>query len=274
MTDKPRFGGAFFSPVSHFALAANLLSLLLLVVLALAAQRALARSGVWSWKDALAGAVTFIVAARVLEPLFLMYSGLLATATAPGASAVAAVLVFAACAAVFEESGRLGMLALRRRSGSTGARTLLSFAVGYAIAELLLIGIVGHGQLLVLARMPEEAARVLGSIAPELRAGVERALVELDATSAIWLLLERLAALVLQVAMTLLVWRALEERRAAWFFTALGLHFAIDVLAAAYQFGLLPLWAVEIVIASAGALAARMMAPQLKALAEGRPGSG
>ena len=52
-----------------------------------------------------------------------------------------AILILAACAASFEESGRLAALALQRRRGRVCAPVLLSFAFGYAAAELVLIGL-------------------------------------------------------------------------------------------------------------------------------------
>jgi uncharacterized membrane protein YhfC len=205
---------------------------------------------------AVAGAITFIVAARVLEPPMLQASGLTAWLGSSAPVPVWVIFGFALAAALFEEVGRVTGLALGYRRTDDMAAWTWSFAAGYAGAELLLIGVVGHGQFLAVAQSSDGGAALLQALPPEVRAGLQRSLAELGPISALWLLSERLAACAFQVALTLLVAAAIEARSVARFVAALALHFVIDLPAAAYQLGAVPLWLVEVayLVAGLGAL--------------------
>lgn len=185
-------------------------------------------------------------------------------------------MALAAAAALFEEFGRLVGLGVTRRGRADPVARVWSFAAGYAIAELLLIGIVGHGQLLGLAHAGEARSDLLQQLPPEAQAALLRGLSELGPISALWLLFERLAASAFQVGLTLLVAAAIEARPTARFCAALALHFLIDLPAAAYQLGTLPLWLLEVACAVAGVAALRWVqqrwqaGPDSRARPEGR----
>src|SRR5262249_36203782 len=57
--------------------------------------------------------------------------------------------------------------------------------------------------------------------------------------------LERLVALLMQIGLSLVVWRAVEERRAAWLALAIVLHAAVDFPAGFFDKGLMSLAMIE-----------------------------
>ncbi len=237
------------------ALASNLLAIALLVVAWLGLWNALRRVHASRPMPAIAGALTFIIAARVLEPLALQWSGLPAWLPPPSPSPVWVIFAIALAAAAFEEVGRVVGLGLVSRKGLDPVARTWSFALGYAGVELLMLG-VGHGQLLMLAQSGDDAAVHLQRLTPEARAAVERMLAELGTLSAVWLLVERSAAVAFQIGFTLLVASAIARRSAAPLAAALGLHLLIDLPAATYQAGRAPVWAVEAIYVPLGLAAA------------------
>lgn len=222
-------------------------------------QRLLARKHRWSLRSAALGAATFVIAARVLEPLALHATGITALIGRPGATLWWLIPALAAAAALFEEFGRLVSLGVLRRHPGSHLALVWSFAVGYAVVELLFVGIFGHGQLLALASSGEVGSKLLQELPPEARTALQRSLDGLGPTSALWLLNERLAACAFQVALTVLVAAAIESRSVVRFCAALALHFMIDLPAAAYQLGEVPLWLVEVAYAVAGIGALRVL---------------
>lgn len=216
---------------------------------------ALRRQGAARWTGAAAGAVTFVVAARLLEPLALQASGLTGWLAFPNLAPFWVPVAFAAAAAVFEEVGRAAGLRLGAWRERDRSAAVWSFAAGYAGAELLLIGILGHAQLLAVAQSPDGGAALLQSLPVEAQAGLRRGLDELGSWSALWLVGERLAAVAFQIGLTLLVASAIRQRSVARFTAALVLHLLIDLPAAAYQLGRAPLWIVEPIYLLTGAVA-------------------
>lgn len=222
-------------------------------------RRQLALARLWHWQAAAIGAATFVIAARVLEPLALNAAGVTALIGRPEAAPWWLLPVLAAAAALFEESGRLAGLGVTRRRHVDAVTLVWSFAAGYAVAELWLIGIIGHGQLLLLAGADEARLTLLQDMPPAARTALQRSMSELGPISALWLLTERLAAVAFQIGLTLLVAAAIEARSVARFACALALHFVIDLPAAAYQVGAAPLWLVELAYAVAGIGALRWL---------------
>ncbi len=225
-------------------------------------QRQLARVRLWSWQAATIGATTFVIAARLLEPLALHVSGVTALIAQPESAPWWLLPLLAAAAAVFEEFGRLAGLGVARRRPVDSAVAVWSFAAGYAMAELMLIGILGHGQLLFLASADELRLTLLQDMPAAARSVLLRSLAELGPTSALWLLTERLAAVAFQIGLTLIVAAAIEARSPARFACALALHFVVDLPAAAYQTGAAPLWLVEVIYIAAGLAALRWLQRQ------------
>ena len=233
-------------------LALNLLAIGALLVAWGLLWHALRRRRAARWTAALAGAITFVLAARVLEPLALQASGLTAWLGSPAPAPIWVIFAFALAAAAFEEVGRVVGLGLGYRRVRDPAAWTWSFAAGYAGAELLLIGVVGHGQLLALAQSEDGGATLLQALPAEMRASLQRSLSELGLMSALWLVIERLAAMAFQVGLTLLVASAIARRSPVPFVAAFVLHLFIDLPAAAYQTGHAPLWIVEVIYLLAG----------------------
>lgn len=255
--------------MSSFLLLLHILAMAALAAALIGFPRALHRRSAWRWGAALAGGVTFVLAARVIEPAVLHAAGLLPVLAAPGGAPWWVIPLMAAAPALFEESGRLIALVLGRQSIATEpAAWVWSFAAGYAGAELLLVGLAGHGQLLWLALQPDAGAAVLQALPAEMRAAVERGLAALGPLSALWLVTERLAACVFQVGLSLLVAAAVVRRAPALFAAALALHFLIDLPAAAYQASTAPLWLVELLYAVLALAALQVLRPRWRSLGE------
>src|SRR5262249_24363280 len=64
---------------------------------------------------------------------------------------------------------------------------------------------------------------------------------------------ERLIALLIQIALSLLVWRAVERRHLGILALAVALHATIDIPAGLVQAGLIPAFVVEILLLIVGA---------------------
>lgn len=207
------------------------------------------------WTAAVAGGITFVIAARVLEPLALHTSGMTIWLGSSSPAPAWVILFFALAAAVFEEVGRAIGLRFGPRNHTYPPAWTWSFAMGYAGAELLLVGIVSHAQLLALAQSLDGGVTFRQTLPPEARAGVQRALEALGSLSALWLITERLAAVAFQVGLTLMVATAISQKSLAWFILALVLHLLVDVPAAAYQLGWAKLWVVEVFYLLAGSAA-------------------
>lgn len=258
--------------MNSFHLLLHLLAMAVLVTAFAGFLHVLRRRSAWQWRAAVAGGATFVLAARVIEPAVLHAAGLLPLLAAPGAVPGWVIPLMAAAPALFEESGRLIALGLARRRlaaerAGSGAWAW-SFAAGYAGAELLLVGLAGHGQLLWLAQQPDAGVAVLQALPAEMRAAVERGLAALGPLSALWLVSERLAACVFQVGLSLLVAAAVVRRAPALFAAALALHFLIDLPAAAYQAGTAPLWLVELLYAVLALAALQVLQPRWRSLGE------
>lgn len=191
------------------------------------------------------GAAGFVLAAMVLKPLSIAVLGLPAT---PVAFVVAATL----SVGVLEEGTRAGLLLALRRPGGPG---LAGLALGWALAELLLVGVAGLAQLLVIARDPLVLAAAREHLPPMAADALQRQVASLSAWTAIAWPVERAAAMVLQIGFTALIAAGLARRgvgRAAALPGVMLLHAAVDVPAAGFQAGLWPLAPVQVACAAVG----------------------
>jgi uncharacterized membrane protein YhfC len=170
----------------------------------------------------------------------------------------------ASIAGLFEEPARAAGLAWLGRRHAEGNRGFLAFAVGYAVAELFVVGVLGHARLLALASDPARMQLALGELPGPVRESLARALAGLSRASVLALIVERTAAFLLQLLLALLVWRALRARRWPWLAGAIALHVAMDLPAALWQEGLLGLAAVETVYGVAGLVAASFLWNRLR----------
>jgi len=198
---------------------------------------------------ALWGALAFLIATLLLKPL--AHSGL-------GLPMSGMVFVFggALVTGFCEELARAGVLRWRHQAQPRTAAWALAFAAGYALAEVVLVGIVWPLQLHHLANNPG----LLQSMPEAHRVVVERQLATLGPWTPLWLVVERASAVVAQLGLAWIVWRAVTTQRgtglAKAVALAVGLHALIDLPAAGFQAGWWPLWAVEFLYLLAALLAA------------------
>ena len=178
--------------------------------------------------NALLGASVFILFVYVLEvPL---WGILLLPNTASAAWFKVHPLVMVVCsalsAALFEEVGRLlGLRFYARRD--PGAATPLAYALGHGGIECILVGGV-------------TTAVTLATLTPAQLAGADFFTPMLGG-------LDRASALVIQITLSFLVWRAATTGRTLLWLAALGLHFGVDLSAGSLLVGVLAfpvVWAV------------------------------
>lgn len=194
---------------------------------------------------ALWGAASFLLAALLLKPIALAGLGL-------PMSGLAFVVGGALLTGLCEELTRAGALRWHHRARPRTAHWALAFAVGYALAEVVLVGVIWPWQLYQLANTPG----LLQSLPEAQRVIVERQLASLGPWTPLWLVLERGSAVVAQLGLAWIVWRAVLARRWSGVALAVGLHALVDVPAAGFQAGWWPLWAVEALYLLAALLAA------------------
>lgn len=190
---------------------------------------------------ALVGAVCFIVFALVLEQmLHAVVFGLY-----PAISLYSAVYAAYGClaAGLFEETGRvLGLWLVCRKDA--GMPSGWGYGIGHGGAEaILLVGINAAVSLAALLGVPA-LSQVTGAL-------------EAAGASAFWAAgVERLAAMALHTALSLLIWMVVTRRLPAWgYAVSVLLHALANVPAALAQTGVLRgIWGTEALIAVAAAL--------------------
>src|SRR5215475_2427361 len=208
-------------------------------------------------RNVVIGAGVFFVFSQVLEKALHLYL-LKANATTAGWFKVhppAFALYGSLAAALFEEVGRyLGMRFLVKPSGDPG--TAVAYGLGHGGLESILIGCLGMVQTLYLAILLNSGRldAVLGpAIGPDMLAQLRATLEHLSITVLALGTLERLVALLIQIGLSILVWRAVARRRLAWLALAIAAHALIDFPPALFQAGLTSSAAVEGVLLIIGA---------------------
>jgi uncharacterized membrane protein YhfC len=195
-------------------------------------------------RNVVVGAAVFLVFSQVLEKALHVYLLRINPETAAWlhAHGIAFALYGCLAAGLFEEVGRyLGMRFLVKRTGNPG--TAVAYGIGHGGVEAVLIGGVAAVQNVVFAamlntgRLDSALATALPPAAlAHLRAALEHLSVAVVASGAI----ERLIALLIQIGLSLLVWRAVERRHLGLLALAVALHALIDFPAGLVQAGLMP----------------------------------
>jgi uncharacterized membrane protein YhfC len=204
-------------------------------------------------RDAIAGIAVFALFAMVIERALNDYVLRGNAATAAWLANPAAFVIYGALAAgVCEEVGRyIGMRLLLKRAGAgplpAPDGTGLGYGLGHGGAEAWLVGVLVQVQWIgfaVLANRGELDSH-LTNMPVESLMRIHLLLASLSVPMAVVFTLERTAALVFQIALSVLMWRGV---RAGWrgiLPLAIAAHALIDVPAALYQARLLPLLAVD-----------------------------
>ena len=202
-----------------------------------------------SWTAFLTGAGTFVLFALVLEPI--LHS--LVLRSPAGAAIQGNILLYGLygglAAGLFEETGRL--LAFRLVLKKSSARiTALSYGIGHGgIEALLLVGLTMVSNLLL------GLAHASGAPLPQETAAAAEALLAIPAATFLWSGLERLSAMALHMALSVLVFASVRTEKHWLFPAAILVHASVNFAAVAAN-ARLPIAATEALVLLLTALAA------------------
>lgn len=182
------------------------------------------------------GAATFFFFAMVLEQL----AHLVVLKSSVGAVIQQNIWLFAlyggAMAGLFEEGGRLIVFSTLLKKRQDNDHDALMFGAGHGGMEVILIFTITMVMNLYYALMIRSgrADALLASMGEAQRATTALIFTSLSTTAAPFYLLglvERVAAVLLHLSLSVLVWIAVKGRRFSIFWLAVLLHFAVDALA-------------------------------------------
>ena len=203
------------------------------------------------------GALIFVVFALVLESLLhqVCLLGDNAVARAINASPYLYMLYGAFAAGIFEETGRYIAFRLLLPKGRFSERdTAVTYGIGHGGIETMLLLGATYGLYAAIALFSRSgdyiaALALAGGEAGDLAMLLGR-LGQLTPGVCALAMLERVSALLLQIALSCFVFLAARDRaQRSWFPFAIALHAVADMPAALYQRGMLPLWATELWLA-------------------------
>ncbi|CAE6826419.1 hypothetical protein R69658_06091 [Paraburkholderia aspalathi] len=219
-------------------------------------------------RDAITGIAVFALFAMVIERALNDYVLHRNEATATFLSNPVAFVVYGALAAgICEEVGRfIGMRLLLKRAAAksaagTGDGTALTYGLGHGGAEAWLVGVLVQIQWILFAIFENrgELDGYLSNLPTDSVMRIHLILASLTPQTAGIFALERVAALVFQIGLSVLMWRGL---RAGWrgiLPLAIVLHALVDVPAALFQAQLVPLAAVDGVYAVGAVIVAGLL---------------
>jgi len=263
--------------VAPLTLASLSLATLLVAALPFLIYRRLRKPLALQPRDAIAGIAVFALFAMVIERALNDYVFHRNEATAAFLSNPVAFVVYGALVAgVCEEVGRfIGMrLLLRRAAAKSGATplaagktelasdgTALTYGLGHGGAEAWLVGVLIQVQWILFAVFENrgELSGYLSNLPAESVMRIHLILASLSPQTAGIFALERVAALVFQIGLSVLMWRGV---RAGWrgiLPLAIALHALVDVPAAMFQAQLVPLAAVDAVYALGAVVVAGLL---------------
>ncbi|WP_341315520.1 YhfC family intramembrane metalloprotease [Paraburkholderia sp. IMGN_8] len=208
-------------------------------------------------RDAIVGIAVFALFATVIERALNDYVLHRNEASATLLSNPLAFVVYGALASgICEEVGRfIGMRLMLKRAAAkpasaaavAGDGTALTYGLGHGGAEVWLVGVLVQVQWILFAVFENrgELDGYLSNLPAESLMRIHLILASLTPQTAGIFALERVAALVFQIGLSVLMWRGL---RAGWrgiLPLAIVLHALVDVPAALFQANLVPLAAVD-----------------------------
>ena len=202
----------------------------------------------------IAGAVGFLVSARVLE-LGVHYLCIIADNPVSrfiNGNTAAFVLYGIAMAGVFEECGRHIVLKYVMKKNRTRENAVL-YGIGHGGIEILAVILPSIVLYLVIAVVfsggdTENALRTL-NITEETAASAlpsVQAAAAFDYGTMAMNVVERLFALLLHIGLTVIVYYGVINGKTGYLPMAILLHMLMDTFPALYQRGLVPLWSVEV----------------------------
>lgn len=232
------------------------LATLFVAVLPISLYRRLRGPFAFDWRDTVAGVAIFALFATVIERALNGYvlheNPVMAQLLA---NPLAFVLYGALAAGICEEVGRyiaMRMIARRaeRSAGVANApvdSTGLAYGIGHGGAEAWFVGVLVQLQWIVFAVLANrgELDEHLSNLTMDAVLRVHLILAALSPTVAGVFALERTAAFVFQIGLSVLMWRGVRAGRKSILPIAIALHAIIDVPAAMFQARLVPLVAVD-----------------------------
>ncbi|MBB3256643.1 putative membrane protein YhfC [Paraburkholderia bannensis] len=244
------------------------LATLFVAFLPISLYRRLRRPFQFDWRDTIAGIAIFALFATVIERAL---NGFLLHENAQTAELLTHPIAFVAygalVAGVCEEVGRyIAMRMLARRGGrlpglsntppkdSTG----LAYGIGHGGAEAWFVGVLVQLQWIFFAVLANrgDLDTHLTNLTMDSVLRVHLILATLSPLHAGVFALERTAALVFQIGLSVLMWRGVQAGRKAILPIAILVHALIDVPAAMFQARLVPLVAVDALYVSLAIVAA------------------
>jgi uncharacterized membrane protein YhfC len=138
------------------------------------------------------------------------------------------------------------MRLLAKPTGNPG--TAVAYGIGHGGIEAVLIGGVATAQAFVFATLLNAGRldmALAAALSPDALAHLRATLEHLSLVMVALGAAERVIALLIQIALSLLVWRAVERRHLSLLALAVVLHAAIDFPAGLFQAGLIPVSLVE-----------------------------
>ena len=256
--------------VAPLTLSSLAVATLLVAALPFLIYRRLRRPLALKPRDAIIGIAVFALFAMVIERALNDYVLHRNEATATFLSNPLAFVVYGALVAgVCEEVGRfIGMRLLLKRAAAkpastaaAGDGTALTYGLGHGGAEAWLVGVLVQIQWILFAVLENrgELDGYLSNLPADSLMRIHVILASLTPQTAGIFALERVAALVFQLGLSVLMWRGL---RAGWrgiLPLAIVLHALVDVPAALFQAQLVPLAAVDGIYALAALLVAGLL---------------
>jgi uncharacterized membrane protein YhfC len=263
--------------VAPLTLTSLSLATLLVAALPFLIYRRLRRPLALQPRDAIAGVAVFALFAMVIERALNDYVFHRNEATSAFlANPVTFVVYGALVAGICEEVGRfIGMrLLLRRAVAKAGATanaagkgdaamdgTGLTYGLGHGGAEAWLVGVLVQIQWILFAVFENrgELSGYLSNLPPESVMRIHLILASLTPQTAGIFALERVAALVFQIGLSVLMWRGVRTGWRGILPLAIVLHALVDVPAAMFQAQLVPLAAVDAVYALGAVVVAGLL---------------
>jgi len=268
--------------VAPLTLSSLALATLVVAALPFVIYRRLRRPLALKPRPAIAGIAIFALFAMVIERALNDYVLHRNEATATFLSHPLAFVVYGALAAgICEEVGRfIGMRLLIKRASASAAATpasahqtprtddgtALAYGLGHGGAEAWLVGVMVQVQWILFAVFENRGQldSYLSNLPTESLMRIHLILASLTPQTAGIFALERIAALVFQIGLSVLMWRGL---RAGWrgiLPLAIALHALVDVPAALFQAQLVPLAAVDAVYALAAVVVVGLLFKTLR----------
>lgn len=198
------------------------------------------------------GAICFILGALVLEQLF--HSVMLGLFPVIGENGMVYILYGCLTAGLFEETARLIGLRFLCKKQDASAVTGFACGVGHGgIEAILLAGMTMLSNLMVMISINAGSAdSLLAGLEGE---SYDAAVAQLQQAAAIPPLeflaggIERLAAITLHIALSMLIWMVVTKRLPLWGYAlAIGLHALANLPAGLYQVLGLNMWLTEAVV--------------------------